>query len=236
MDISAELDDNFNGVVPLSSGSTLDMSDAWALAGQIPSAGGVSENSATTRVGVLEANGNILVDAGSLTVESNLDTNGQAVQFGTNTSMRISGTTSTISSGTSVFGSGNNILVNDPGSTLTLETGAVVGIPLQNDGTLIIGTFPGSASVDSYWQSDDGTLEIEIDTVTDYERLSVTDGSAVLGGVLDIQTASGFLPAVGTMPGMIGDTSQIITAPAVALEFATSDGLHAGSGIFYEVQ
>jgi hypothetical protein len=112
------------------------------------------------------------------------------------TTLRLmSAAASTIRASADVSGPGR--LTVGPGALLRLEQGAHVDAPLSNDGRLEPGLFTGAALVDSYLQSDTGTLAVDIGGTTpgtQHDVLQVVDAAEILGK-LDVSLANGFVPA-----------------------------------------
>ena len=83
---------------------------------------------------------------------------------------------------------GNGTLVNVAGSTLTIESGAAVGVPINNAGTIELGASPGVAKIGGFSQTSLGSLNIDLDGLTpgtQHDQLIVT-GSTVLNGTLNL--------------------------------------------------
>jgi len=102
---------------------------------------------------------------------------------------------STIRAAAHVSGAGQ-LIVGQPG-TLRLEQGAHVETPLLNDGRLEPGVAIGAALVDSYEQSNFGTLAVEIGGTTpgtQFDVLQVADAAKIDGGLV-VSLANAFLPA-----------------------------------------
>ena len=147
-------------------------------------------------------------------------------------------------------GSGTMVISNDlatVGGVLSVVegrvsgNGTVTGDVDNSSGIVAPGNSPGILSMSgNYTQGAAATLEIEVDGDAGpgedgHDQLAV-GGTASLDGTLDIQTDSSFMPAVGAMPGMIGDTFVILTAASRSGEFSTVNGRHVGAGKFYLVQ
>lgn len=93
-----------------------------------------------------------------------------------------------IDSGASFDGSGT--VRNLAGSHLNLVSGAQVGVPLVNEGSLTMGASPGIVMVDDFTQISTGVLEIEVKGYAlapqpEYDQLQVA-GAATLGGKLEV--------------------------------------------------
>ena len=162
----------------------------------------------------------------SLSVFGALANSGTLTQEGTGT---LQATTYTQSAGTTSIGGGttldatsNTVAIN--GGQLT-GTGAITG-NLQGAGTIVpSGTVSGPLTVSgTYHPSSSGTLSIPISGTanpgTDYGQLSV-GGAATLGGKLQLATASGYLPPVGTKytilkAGSVSGTFSSVTGTQLA--------------------
>ena len=119
---------------------------------------------------------------------------------------------------------GDGTLANVAGSTLTLETGATVGVDINNAGTIEIGASPGDAKVAGFSQTVLGTLHIELNgraAGTEHDQLIVT-GTANPGGKLALTRGRGYASAyrdtmtiVETGRGVIGifDTVSGVLQP-----------------------
>ncbi len=132
---------------------------------------------------------------------------------------------STVEAGAAFTGGG--VLVNTAGNTLTLEDDASVDVELVNIGTLEVGGSPGSAAVQSFVQTDIGTLHIEFEGTgpSEFDQLNVTDNVS-LNGTLDITTPEGFTPNYGdvfdvltydTRSGLFDQVNGAILSPLLAL-------------------
>lgn len=110
---------------------------------------------------------------------------------------------STIRAGATFNGIGTINNTSDEG--LRLEDGADLDeVGLVNSGLLQIGNSPGSASVDRFENTDEGTWNVEIGghiAALEHDLLIVTDGETLLDGLIDvdlIDAGSGlFLPEIG---------------------------------------
>ncbi len=103
---------------------------------------------------------------------------------------------STVAAGATFNGLGR--LVNLAGATLTTADNANIGVTVENQGTLAIGSSPGDLDVEAFTQTSTGTLEIELANVTpgSFDVLTV-QGNAVLGGTLDVSLTNPFEPILG---------------------------------------
>ena len=179
-----------------------------------------------------------LASGASLTTSGGSFTNAGAFTISTGTTFTIGGSgfnyTQTGGS-TTVAGtltSSSLGTVNLDGGTLT--GAGTIGDNLVDDSTLDPGTSAaktGKLTVsDTYTQDAGGTLNIDINGATagtKYDQLKVT-GDATLGGTLDITLGTGFTPT-------IGQKFTILTASAVADEFATVDGLAINSSEHFTI-
>ena len=103
----------------------------------------------------------------------------------------------TIEAGAAVSGSGG-ALINLNGATLTIQNGAMVQVPIVNQGTLVLGASPGQITLPSYTQTEMGTLEIELGGTgaNEIDRLIVT-GQAFIAGTLNLSLIDDFVPSGG---------------------------------------
>ncbi|MEM5565677.1 T9SS type A sorting domain-containing protein [Psychroserpens sp. AS72] len=84
----------------------------------------------------------------------------------------------------------------------------------SNYGTLSPGNSPGTYTVNAdYFQSATASLQMELETLTSFDVLAITD-YAYLNGTLDILLLNNFTPTVG-------DTFTILTAGEITGTFAT---------------
>ena len=129
------------------------------------------------------------------------------------------------------------------GNTLTKAGDGTLSISNANSGGGSVDNTAGAmtsvASVDDYSQSAGATLIATISgnggaNAPGGHSQMVVGGTATLDGTLEINTAAGFVPGVGANAGEIGDTFSIIDGTTNG-QFATVNGRHVGSGIFYDV-
>ncbi len=110
---------------------------------------------------------------------------------------------------------GGGVLRNLKATTLLLQDGVTMGVQLDNDGRLILGSSPGQASGTVFTQSASGTLDIEIagTNPSDIDSLALSS-SAQLDGTLHLSLLDGFTPG-------LGQTFTILTALSLTGEFDT---------------
>jgi len=106
---------------------------------------------------------------------------------------------------------------------------------LINYGLVSPGYSPGVQNVDTFTQTADGTLAIEIGGLgpgpgnlnpdDGYDQINVS-GLATLGGTLSISLINDFQPTVG-------DTFEFLTFGLVAGDFAEIEGLEIGNGLLF---
>lgn len=119
---------------------------------------------------------------------------------------------------------GTRTLINLNGATLTIQNGAMVDVPIVNQGTLVLGASPGQITLPSYTQSETGILEIELGGTgpDDIDRLIVT-GAASLAGTLNLSLINGFVPSGGetfdflSVAGGITGAFDMINLPSLPL-------------------
>ncbi|MEM8944817.1 MAG: hypothetical protein AAGD11_06500 [Planctomycetota bacterium] len=123
-----------------------------------------------------------------------------------NDTLRLEDGFSLIEVGATFVGGGS--LQNANSHVLTLEDGANVGVLIENEGRLALGTSPGQATVLDFEQDSLGTLEIELEGtgLNDFDRLTAT-GLMQLDGLLELSLLGGFNPA-------LNDTFTILSAVA----------------------
>ena len=131
----------------------------------------------------------------------------------------------TQSAGETTLAETSSRLTMADGSGVNLTGGTLGGIGtvaanVTNGGEVSPGASVGTLTVQgNYTQTADGVLVAEV-TDAGSDLLGVT-GQATLDGTLEIETASGFTPTEG-------DTFEILTASAVADQFANVNGSLAG--------
>ena len=104
---------------------------------------------------------------------------------------------------------------NRAGATLT--GAGTIGGSVVNAGTVAPGGSPGDLTISgAYTQAATGTLAIELDGATAFDRLLVS-GAATLDGTLAVERDSGFTPAEG-------DAFTFLTAASRTGAFATTTG------------
>ncbi|QDV73511.1 beta strand repeat-containing protein [Botrimarina mediterranea] len=201
-----ELRDNaaflYNGTV-IADGGTV-FANGFELefdpASQLTFSSGVYRSTHATDIG-----GTVTVMGGA----SRMEVAGTVVfETGSNTTLtgdlRLANAATRIQSG-AVF-SGTGELINDSGSSLGFDDGALVGAQVTNQGFAAIAAgAAGRVDLDDYLQSASGVLQMDIngDALGQFDRL-VASGIAQVGGELRVMTG-GFGPTLGT-------TVQLITA------------------------
>ena len=113
--------------------------------------------------------------------------------------------------------------------------GGVEGIVINQDGAVAPGDGLGKLTIQgTYAQYSNGTLAIELagaNSSVQYDQLDI-DGIATLTGILDITTDPNFLPHVGSVPGVIGDTFVVLVADTIDGSFSKVLGEYIGDGQF----
>jgi hypothetical protein len=174
------------------------------------------------------------------------------------------GSTSTVEDDLELMGStdiyagavfaGSGQLVVPAGAMLSLKDGSFVGVGIENNGQVVVGSSPGLAVVGGdYSQSGGSLLEMEIEGATagtEYDQLVVT-GTASLDGTLDIPVNAG--GGSYTDPATRGDSDTFVLVDAgsrvgsfsavnydgslLAAEFTSGDNFrdHLGLGLFRNV-
>jgi hypothetical protein len=175
---------------------------ANALTGIQTSSGSLDVQKALTLTGALTNSGTITVEDSAMLVVAKLT--------------QSAGTTDVVG-GSTLKASQNTVAIN--GGKLT-GTGTVTG-NVAGAGTVTpVGTVAGPLTVSGTYSSVGGTLSIPISGAntagTDYGQLSL-GGAATLGGTLQIQTASGYAPPVGT-------TYTVLKAATINGTFANVTG------------
>ena len=174
------------------------------------------------------------------------------------------GSTSTVEDDLELMGStdlyagavfaGSGQLVVPAGAVLNLKDGALVGVGIENNGQVAVGSSPGQAKVGGdYSQSGGSLLEMEIEGTTlgpEYDQLIVT-GTANLDGTLNVSVNPG--GGSYTDPTVRGDSDSFFLVVAgnrvgtfsavhydgslLAAEFTSGDNFrdHVGLGLFRSV-
>ncbi|MEM8680475.1 MAG: hypothetical protein AAGF97_14090, partial [Planctomycetota bacterium] len=144
---------------------------------------------------------------------------------------------SRVENGASVAGTG--FLVNSPGSTLQLDEGAVLGVVLENHGTLALGNAltnaTGEGAATHYLQGPTGVLNVELLDLgtSDFDNLLLS-GSTQLSGDLNVSLLNNFMPELGdefaiiSAPGGVVGSFDSVSFPTLApgLAFGISYDLH----------
>jgi hypothetical protein len=107
--------------------------------------------------------------------------------------------------------SGAGELINDNGSALNFDDGAIVGAQVTNEGVAgIAAGAAGRADVDDYLQAAMGTLQMDINGIGlgQFDRL-VASGIAQVGGELRVMTG-GFGPTLGTTVQLISAAGGVL--------------------------
>jgi hypothetical protein len=177
-----------------------------------------------------------MLDGSDLSAEGAITADG-VVRLGVN--MDLKGSLSTANSSTDVHfgGNGRSFVHNtatvsgpgqitiDNGSTMNLESGANVGLDVENNGRLEIGFFANEVSIDviepgaatirgSFAQTPDGEFAVDLGGLaqgTEYDWLNII-GPARLNGTIEVQLIDNYMPSVG-------DTYQVLTATSVLNTF-----------------
>jgi hypothetical protein len=119
-----------------------------------------------------------------------------------------------IFAGAMLTGSGR--LVVPAGSLLTLLDGATVGIEIENNGQISVGSSPGFATIDTFTQTVGGEWKVDLGGTlagTEHDQLDITN-TATLAGILDVSLIGGFSPVTG-------DLFDIISASLITGVFDT---------------
>ena len=120
-----------------------------------------------------------------------------------------------IAAGQTVSVLNNTTLKNHPDGTIEgAGTLNVTEAKFTNNGHISPGASTGTLSITGlYSQSSRGTLDMEIDSATEYDRLHIS-GDASLNGILNLRLADGYLPVLGKIaqfakdddvPGLLAD-------------------------------
>jgi hypothetical protein len=149
---------------------------------------------------------------------------------------------------------GSGQLMVPVGAVLNLKDGSLVGVGIENNGQVAVGSSPGQAKVGGdYSQSAGSLLEMEIEGTTlgpEYDQLFVT-GTANLDGTLNVPVNPG--GGSYTDPAVRGDSDSFLLVEAsnragtfsavhydgslLAAEFTSGDNFrdHVGLGLFRSV-
>jgi hypothetical protein len=182
--------------------------------------------------GVLRQDGNATIAS---TTTLNIDTRfrgGSKTDIASGTELRL-GLGGVVRENAEFTGGGR--LRNLNGSQLSLEDGATVDATLVNEGAVVLGNSPGTASVDQYVQTASGLLDIEIGGLaagTEYDVLRVNE--ADLAGELAVSLID--LGGGVFLPG-VGDTFEVIRGNNILGVFNTEpdQSFAAGSVVTWEV-
>lgn len=126
--------------------------------------------------------------------------------------------------------SGGGDLINHAAGSLRLNNGAVLGVGLQNEGLLQLGTGTARGDVADFIQTATGTLEINLGgtAINDFDRM-VVSGAAQLGGSLFVSLTGGFTPALGNSFAVLSATGGVTGT----FDFRTLPSL--GNGLVFDV-
>ena len=188
----------FNGTLTVGTGQEYRMLfDGLDNTGQVTLTGG------TYAAPLFEQSGNMTVQTSPSVLDSSSVFNPASVTL-IHANLSLVGTT-VVEAGAAV--SGTATLVNTPGSHLQLKNGALLGVDLQNDGTLEVGDSAGIADVRGVvtLTSTSGVIEeLEGTALGAFDRLEILE-SAALDGSLRVVLGRAFVP-------MVGDFFDIIEA------------------------
>jgi len=180
----------------------------------LTNAGVVNLTNGTVEVPDFSQNAQLNVSAGGA---SRLESSGIDFEWGSTSTveddLEVMGDTD-IFAGAVLTGSGR--LVVPAGSLLTLLDGATVGIEIENNGQMSVGSSPGFATIDSFTQTVGGQWEVDLGGTlagTEHDQLNITN-TATLAGMLDVSLIGGFSPAEG-------DLFDIISASLITGVFDT---------------
>jgi hypothetical protein len=223
MDIQSNttLNVNENGYVCVGIGGTgcsvasvTGASSSTSIKVNLTNEGTIDVGSSSDTTGEMQVNGDIK-NTGQIYVGGQLDNSGTVTQSG---QAQITGTwdpTAFTQTGGSTELSGTLIspLVDLQGGDLSGD-GTIQG-DLQND-ALVEPGLASTLTVDgNYTQGADGTLLIDISSLTDFSSLDIT-GSATLGGTVEFDFLNGFVPQAN-------DTFAFLDAANVAGDFSSLD-------------
>jgi hypothetical protein len=119
-------------------------------------------------------------------------------------------------------------LLGNEGSITGNGTLEITQLRLINYGTVSPGASPGGLRVIDVYQQESGTLVVEIGGTTQgvsYDVLKI-DGTAILGGTLDVRFVNGFVPRPGdrfdvvTYANITRDFTAFRSPPGSTLEFS----------------
>jgi len=123
-----------------------------------------------------------------------------------------------------------------PGATLS-GSGGTINAPVVNGGTVAVGASPGTLVVNgNYSQTPTGVLNVELGGTTqgvNYDLLQV-NGTASLGGTMNVAMFGGFTGAVGNVFDVITYTSR--TGDFTTINFPPGFGMSAApNATFYQL-
>jgi hypothetical protein len=214
---------SFNGTLTVGTGQEYRMLfDGLDNTGQVTLTGG------TYVAPLFQQSGNMTVQTSPSVLESSSIFNPASVTL-IHANLRLVGTT-VVEAGAAVSGAAT--LINTAGSHLQLKNGALLGVDLQNDGSMEVGDSAGIADVRGIvtLSSTSAVIEeLEGTALGAYDRLEITE-SAALDGSLRVVFGRAFVP-------MVGDFFDIIEAD-LGVSGAFSSVLfpaipNAGMGIQY---
>lgn len=229
----------FDGTMNISGGAlgrfTLNLSDpadAWTMDGEMELRG-LGALPVTRVAGArMIVTGDLEVSNGVSQSTADLDFRGAGVDIESGSTLRTRGAT-TIDAETSFSGSGT--LQNGLGGVLILHDGVALNdVGLTNTGIFGIGVSgPGIAGVDRFLSTDDAIWAVDIGgaiAATEHDMLSVTGGTAELGGELVVLLAD---LGAGVFAPSIGDEFVILlSVGGVSGEF-TSDPVTVVGALTY---
>jgi hypothetical protein len=128
---------------------------------------------------------------------------------------------------------GSGLLENDDDLPFTLADGANVGVRFVNNGNLMIGNSPGTATVDRFVQNR-GHWIVEIGGTapgTEFDQLVVTR-DADLGGSLEVQLVD---LGAGVFAPSLGDTFAILVADTLRDDFNEVSLPGLAAGLFWQL-
>ncbi|MBX9903667.1 MAG: filamentous hemagglutinin N-terminal domain-containing protein [Burkholderiales bacterium] len=220
-------------------GGTLSGAGSYNLTGGLAITGGGARvlNGPTLNLGATTLGGSLNVQSGALNF-------GGIATIGPAATLELTGGTVTGALAVDVQGllKMNGGVLNAasvglvPGATLS-GSGGTINAPVVNGGTVAVGASPGTLVVNgNYSQTPTGVLNVELGGTTqgvNYDLLQV-NGTASLGGTMNVSMFGGFTGAVGNVFDVITYTSR--TGDFTTINFPPGFGMSAApNATFYQL-
>jgi hypothetical protein len=242
IEVASNVTTNFNGLLEVGDDRTFTMSQPGSRFRNAPAS---EDDDGSGDFGRIEMSGGTIVattfeQASQLTAtgstRSTIEAENITFESGTLTEIDVGSTLSAqgstvIEAGATFTGSG--LLENDDDLPFTLADGANVGVQFVNNGNLMVGNSPGTATVDRFVQNR-GHWIVEIGGTapgTEFDQLLVTR-DADLGGSLEVQLVD---LGAGVFAPSLGDTFAILVADTLRDDFNEMSLPGLAAGLFWQV-